>query len=115
MGGNKNDRLLYYFGIEKCRYCPFKKGCHKKGAGTKIYSVVIKSGEHRDQETGDFKAKAKERYRIEVKNSGLRNVHGCDAAAGPGLDDMKMQGACTIFVVNLKRIFTLMDENSSKR
>jgi hypothetical protein len=72
------------------------KGRHK------IYSVVIKSG--------DFRVKAKERYRIEAKNSGLRNVHGCDVAAGSGLADMKMQDTCTIFVVNLKRIFTLMDE-----
>ncbi|MFA6856985.1 MAG: hypothetical protein WCR31_07235, partial [Treponema sp.] len=61
-GGNKNDRLLYYFDVEKCRNCPFK------------------------------------------------NVHGYDTAVGSGLDNMKMQGACTIFVVNLKRIFTLMEE-----
>jgi len=101
-GGNKNDRLLYYFDVEKCRNRPFKKGCHKEGAGTKIYSVVIKSG--------DFKVKSKERYKIEAKNSGLRNVHGCDTAVCSGLDNMKMQGACTVFVVNLKRIFTLMDQ-----
>jgi len=114
MGGNKNDRLLYYFDVEKCRNCPFKEGCHKEGAGTKIYSVVIKCGEHRDQEmyqkTDDFKVKAKERYKIEAKNSELKNVHGYDVAVGSGLADMKMQGACTIFVVNLKRIFTLMDQ-----
>jgi hypothetical protein len=114
MGGNKNDRLLYYFDVEKCRSCTFKKGCHKEGAGTKIYSVVIKSGEHRDQEmyqeTDDFKVKAKERYKIEAKNSELKNVHGYDVAVGSGLDNMKMQGACTVFVVNLKRIFTLMDQ-----
>jgi hypothetical protein len=81
--------------------------------------VVIKSGEHRDQkmyqETDDFKVKAKERYRIEAKNSELRNVHGYDVAVGSGLDNMKMQGACTVFVVNLKRIFTLMGQSNSNR
>jgi hypothetical protein len=60
---------------------------HTEAAGTKIYSVVIKSDEHRKQETyqetGDFKVKAKERYKIEAKNSKLKNVHGKDGAVGP--------------------------------
>ena len=41
---------------------------------------------------------------IEAKNSELKNIHGysrCDAA---GLSNMQLQGAVSIFAVNLKRI-----------
>jgi len=62
------------------------------------------------QESGYFKEKAKERYKIEAKNSELKHRHGYDIASASGLFGMRLQGATTIFAVNLKRIITLMTE-----
>ncbi|MGE6354490.1 IS5/IS1182 family transposase, partial [Flavobacterium sp. NPDC079362] len=52
------------------------------------------------------KDKAKHRYKIEAKNSELKNVHGYDRATSYGIDSM--QGAMAIFTVNLKRILKLI-------
>ena len=76
--------------------------------------MTIKSTEHKDQEafqnSEEFKEKAKSRYKIEAKNSELKHRHGYDVATSAGLFGMQMQGAMTIFAVNLKRIITLMKE-----
>ncbi|WP_338750673.1 IS1182 family transposase [Bacillus sp. FJAT-52991] len=111
----ENQRQTYYFDIEKCKGCPFKKGCYKEGAKSKTYSVTIKSTEHKEQEafqkSEGFKEKAKERYKIEAKNSELKHRHGYDVASSSGLIGMQMQGAMAIFAVNLKRILTLLRES----
>ena len=103
----------YFFDVEKCSRCPFKVGCYKDGAKTKSYSVSIKSNTHQKQmefqESDYFKEKSKERYKIEAKNSELKHSHGYDVASSSGIIGMEMQGAATIFVVNLKRIIKLMD------
>ena len=108
----KNQVETYYFDVEKCKSCPLKEGCYKEGAKTKTYSVSIKSALHRDQidfqETEYYKEKAKHRYKIEAKNSELKNVHGYDRAISYGIANMQMQGAIAIFTVNLKRILKLM-------
>lgn len=108
----KNQVDTYYFDIGKCMRCPFKDGCYKEGAKSKTYSVSIKSTEHSEQkafqESEYFKEKAKERYKIEAKNSELKHRHGYDVASTSGLVGMQMQGAMTIFTVNLKRILTLL-------
>lgn len=109
--GKSNQCYTYYFDIEKCKICPLKDGCYKEGAKSKTYSVSIKSNEHREQEafqeTEYFKEKAKERYKIEAKNSELKHRHGYDQATTSGLIGMEMQGALSIFTVNLKRILRL--------
>ena len=111
VGANQVD--TYYFDIEKCKSCPIKEGCYKDGAKTKTYSVSIKSELHQEQtafqETDYFKDKAKHRYKIEAKNSELKNVHGYDRAISYGINNMQMQGALAIFAVNLKRIIKLME------
>ena len=56
------------------------------------------------------KKKMRERYKIEAKNSELKHRHGYDVASSSGLICMEMQGAMTIFAVNLKRIIKLMNE-----
>jgi transposase len=103
--------LSYFFDVEKCKTCPQKEGCYNDGVKTKSYSVSIKSNTHKDhmdfQETEYFKERAKERYKIEAKNSELKHRHGYDVASAAGLIGMEMQGALTIFAVNLKRILTL--------
>lgn len=115
-GGSKNIGTnqveTYYFDVEKCKSCPLKNGCYNDGAKTKTYSVSIKSELHKDQmafqETEYYKEKAKLRYKIEAKNSELKNVHGYDKAISYGITNMQMQGAIAIFTVNLKRILKLM-------
>jgi hypothetical protein len=115
-GGNKNIGTnqvdTYFFDVEKCKSCSLKEGCYKDGAKTKTYSVSIKSDLHQDQiafqETEYYKEKAKHRYKIEAKNSELKNVHGYDKAISYGIANMQIQGAIAIFTVNLKRILKLM-------
>lgn len=107
-----NQTHTYYFDIEKCKVCALRKGCYKEGTKSKSYSVSINSREHKNQiefqETDYFKGKSKHRYKIEAKNGELKNSHGYDRAISYGLDSMQMQGALTIFAVNLKRILKLM-------
>lgn len=59
------------------------------------------------QHTDYFNEKAKHRYKIEAKNSELKNVHGYGRAISYGITNMQMQGALAIFTVNLKRIVKL--------
>jgi transposase len=107
----KNQVDTYYFDVEKCKTCPLNQGCYKDGAETKSYSVSIKSDLHQEQaafqETDYFKEKSKHRYKIEAKNSELKNVHGYGRASSYGITNMQMQGAIAIFTVNLKRILKL--------
>jgi len=110
-GQGTNQSMVYYFDVEKCRLCSRRNGCYKEGAKSKTYSIQIKSSEHRQQEefekTEEFKTKAKVRYKIEAKNSELKNVLGYDRAWSYGIDCMRMQGAMVIFVANIKRILKL--------
>ena len=109
IGENQVD--TYYFDVEKCKLCPLADKCYKPGAKTKSYSVSIKSDLHKEQmafqETQYYKEEAKHRYKIEAKNSELKNVHGYGRAIAYGIDGMEMQGALAIFTVNLKRILKL--------
>lgn len=102
----------YFFDVEKCKHCTYKEGCYKDGSMTKSYSVSIKTNTHQEhmdfQESEYFKEKSKERYKIEAKNSELKHRHGYDVASSSGLFGMELQGAVTIFAVNLKRIITLL-------
>ena len=111
---NKNPRMIYFFDIEKCKCCPYKDGCYREGSKKKTYSETLKSDAHSKQaefqETEHFKEKMKERYKIEAKNSELKNRHGYDTATSSGLINMEMQGAMAVFAVNLKRIIKLISE-----
>ncbi|OUB12011.1 transposase [Bacillus thuringiensis serovar yunnanensis] len=100
--------MVYFFEVKKCKACPLREGCFKEGAKTKTYPVAIKSEEYLDQqtfqETEEFKRLAQERYKIEAKNSELKNQ-----ASAAGSFGMQIQGATTIFAVNLKRILKLLN------
>ena len=108
----KNQVDVYYFDVEKCKVCPLREGCYKDGAKSKTYSVSIKSELHQEQmafqESDYYKEKSKHRYKIEAKNSELKNVHGYKRATSYGIENMQMQGALAIFAVNLKRILKLI-------
>ena len=110
---NKNPRMVYFFDVEKCKCCPYREGCYKEGSKKKSYSETLICDSHSEhakfQETEYFKEKAKERYKIEAKNSELKHRHGYDVASSSGLIGMEMQGAMTIFAVNLKRIIKLLN------
>ena len=111
----KNPRMIYFFDIEKCKRCLYKAGCYKKeGAKRKTYTETLICDSHSEQAqfqgNEHFKEMAKERYKIEAKNSELKHTHGYDVASSSGLIGMEMQGAMAIFVVNLKRIIKLISE-----
>ena len=113
--GKKNQSLTYYFDVEKCKVCDQREGCYKEGAKSRTYSISLKSDLHKGQknfeESEYFKDRAKERYKIEAKNSELKHQHGYDVAISSGLIGMQMQAALSIFTVNLKRIIKLMDQD----
>ncbi|MBB6219047.1 hypothetical protein HNQ80_005227 [Anaerosolibacter carboniphilus] len=113
---NKNQTMTYYFDIEKCKVCPRKSGCYKEGAKSKSYSVSIKSDLHLEQKTFEeteyFKDRNRQRYMIEAKNSELKNQHGYDVAISSGIFGIRIQGAVSIFNVNIKRILTILSEKS---
>lgn len=110
---SKNQAEVHYFDVEKCKICPLRDGCYKAGAKSKTYSIRIKnelsSAQIEFEKSDYFKEKSKERYKIEAKNAELKNVHGYNRAHSYGLLNMQMQGALTIFAVNLKRIIKLTD------
>jgi len=107
----QNQVITYYFNVDKCKKCARKNGCYKEDAKSKTYSVSIKSNIHKNQiefeKSEYFKKRARERYMIEAKNSELKHQHGYDVATSSGLISMQMQGALSIFTVNLKRIIKL--------
>ena len=43
---SKSEVESYFFDVEKCKYCPHKKGCYKEGAKSKTYNVTIKNDVH---------------------------------------------------------------------
>lgn len=113
-GQNKNARIKYIFDINKCKTCPQREACYKDGAKSKTYSITIKNDYHKTQEEFQqseyFKNRMKIRYEIEAKNSELKNIHGYHNSETAGIDGMCIQGAMTIFAVNLKRIDKLLGE-----
>ena len=110
--GAWNQTWTYYFDIEKCKTCARREGCYKDGAKSKTYSIPIKTEEQNRlmefQKTPEFKARTRERYKIEAKNAELKHVFGYDRAESYGLYSMQMQGAITIFAANIKRILRLI-------
>jgi transposase len=108
---DENDRYIYTFDVEKCRHCSRQAGCYKEGAKTKTYTVSILPDEQKEQmlfqNTDEFRQKVRERYKIEAKNSELKNVYGYGRAKSYGLENMEMQGALAIFTANIKRILKL--------
>ncbi len=115
---NGNQVECYYFDVEKCKHCPLKNGCYKEGAKTKTYSVSIKNEIHTTQmdymETDEFKELYSERYKIEAKNAELKNNYGYDKATSCGKGGMTIQGATTLFLVNMKRIIKLKEQKNKK-
>ncbi len=117
--GSKEEQVeCYYFDVEKCKRCPFKNGCYKEGAKTKTYSVKIKSETHTKQmdymKTEEFKEYYGHRYKIEAKNAEIKSVYNYEKSTACGLPGMTLQGATTLFLANLTRIYKLEDKKEGE-
>ena len=115
---NKNEQVeSYFFDVEKCKHCPFKKDCYKDNSKTKTYNVKIKDDmhiKHMDyMKTDEFKNLYKERYKIEAKNAELKNNYSYDKANACGKIGITIQGATTLFLTNMKRIIKLKEEKNN--
>ena len=110
-GPNLNRTIIYRWSHRKCSICKLRNECIGE-SNRKLINIRVISEEHKEQMafqgTAEFKKLSRERYKIEAKNSELKNAHGYDRAESYGLSAMEMQGAVTLFVVNLKRIMKLM-------
>jgi len=121
--GSKKDRSgkntqveSYYFDVEKCKRCSNKEGCYKEGSKSKTFNVKIKDDMHIEHmeymETEEFKELYAERYKIEAKNAEIKANYGYDQANACGKEGVTIQGATTLFLVNMKRIIRLREEKS---
>lgn len=103
----------YYFDTRKCIVCKFREGCFKRDQKSKTYSVCHRTeAQERQkafQETDGFREKYRTRYKIEAKNSDLKNNYGYGRAESYGLEAMTLQGAVAMFACNMRRIMRLMD------
>lgn len=108
---NDNGRkaTFYTFDRAKCSVCPQREKC-LKGAKTKTFSVTQLTPEQRrlleHSQTQDFRDRRRERYKIEAKNAHVKRGLGYGRAMFYGLDMMTVQCAVTMFVSNLKKIYT---------
>lgn len=115
----KPQRESYFFDVEKCKNCPLRDKCgYKEGQKSKTYNITVQMSklhsEHQaKQETDEYKELAHERYKIEAKNAELKNEHGYAHTAYTGLHGMTLQAGVTVFVVNIKRIQTLMNQKKA--
>ena len=118
VGSKKREVIRYYFDVEKCKVCPLRDGCYKDGAKKKSMTVTIRKTIYEDQikymESEEFKELYKERYKIEAKNSQIKNIGDMKVATGCGKVAMTIQGASTLFLTNIKRIRELKKEKKKK-
>ncbi len=119
--GKKEDGTqveCYYFDVDKCKHCPFKEGCYKEGAKSKTFNVKIKNDTHIAQmdymKTEEFAEYYSHRYKIEAKNAELKNVYHYDQSNASGQSGITIQGAITLYLANLKRIYKLEAEKRNK-
>ena len=119
--GKKEDGTqveCYYFDVDKCKHCPFKEGCYKEAAKSKTFNVKIKNDTHIAQmdymKTEEFAEYYSHRYKIEAKNAELKNVYHYDQSNASGQSGITIQGAITLYLANLKRIYKLEAEKRNK-
>ena len=121
-GGKRNpekaQQTTFFFDVNKCKVCPLKDGCYEEGSKTKTYTYRKPSKLHQDQvdfqNSEEFKNLYKERYKIEAKNSELKNSYGMAKTHTSGIFGMQLQSIISIFTVNLKRIITIEEEKTKK-
>ena len=114
-----NDRMCYRFSRKVCTVCGRREMCIEGNSTCpKTISYPIKTPQQKKQiefmKTEEFQRWYKERYKIEAKNSDLKNNYGYDQALYYGICGMKLQGAVALFACNLERILRLMDKKAGK-
>jgi len=114
-----NDRLRYNFSRTACKVCALRSTCLRGNSGkARTVSVPIKTPQQEKQlkfmKTEEFRRWYKERYKIEAKNSELKNSYGYVEALYYGITGLKIQGAVALFTCNLSRIVRLMNEKAGK-
>lgn len=114
------DKMVetYQFDVRKCVVCKMRETCFKRGQEHKSFSVCHRTEIQKEQmtfqETDEFREKYRTRYKIEAKNSDLKNNYGYDRAESYGLQAMTLQGAVTMFACNMRRIMRMMQEKDKK-
>ena len=115
----KNKQITFFFDVNKCKVCPKKEGCYKEGSKTKTYTHRENSKLQKEQiefmNSEEFKTLYKERYKIEAKNSELKNSYGLKKTYTSGSFGMQLQSVVAIFTCNLKRIITLEKEKMDNK
>ena len=114
-----NDRIRYTFSRKVCTVCSRRELCIEGNSTCpKNITYPIKTPQQKKQiefmNTEEFQQWYKERYKIEAKNSDLKNNYGYDKAIYYGICGMKLQGAVALFACNLNRILRLMDQKARK-
>ncbi len=111
-GSKKNNLRVesYYFDVENCKHCKYKEGCYKEGSKTYKDDIHIKHMHY--METEEFKTLYAERYKIESKNSEIKNRYGYNRANACGKAGITIQEAIVFFLSNMKRIIKLRDEKN---
>lgn len=118
-GISKDGKIeTYHFDVKRCVVCKLRDGCFKFNQMSKTYCVCHRTEEQKEQidfqETDEFREKYRTRYKIEAKNSDLKNNYGYDRAESYGLQAMTLQGAVTMFACNMRRIMRMMQEKDRK-
>lgn len=83
-GGKKDPsrvkNIAFHFDVNKCKVCPKKEGCYTEGSRTKTFTLRHPAKIHEEQmefeNSNEFKTLYKEKYKIEAKNSKLKNSYG---------------------------------------
>ena len=104
----------YHFSKIICKTCPLLEHCKVGQSKTKTRSLTIINNIHKEQleleHSPYFKERMLVRYRIEAKNSELKNTHGLAKCDSTGIAAMRLQSYFTAFVVNVKRMIKLNDQ-----
>ena len=77
-GVSKDEKKeTYYFDVKRCVVCKQREGCFKFNQKSETYCVCHRTEEQERQmdfqETDEFREKYRTRYKIEAKNSDLKN------------------------------------------
>ena len=106
--------MEYSFDSKECKECPYKEKCKIGKQKKPTYMISIMSNAHNEQqkfeETDYFKNKMRyQRYKIEAKNSEIKQAHGLCKSRYMGLSRVRIQSYITCIVANVKRTIKLMD------
>ena len=109
----KNSTLGYSFYRADCEKCPFAKEC--LSTTNDGYKQILQNVNHEIFEeqrifetTEHFKEKHKIRWKIEQRNSHLKNRYGLNRTYGTGLWSMKAQSFLTAITTNIVKITKLV-------